>query len=104
VSGFSAARLGVGFSVPFSLAASGLLPGQFDSAGWGFGVSVVTRRTEVGKSVGSYGWDGGLGTSWFNDPVEDLTAILLTQRAWTSPVPGPVFRDFWTTAAAALAD
>jgi CubicO group peptidase (beta-lactamase class C family) len=85
-------------------AASGLLPGQFDSAGWGFGVSVVTRRTEVGKSVGSYGWDGGLGTSWFNDPVEDLTAILLTQRAWTSPVPGPVFRDFWTTAAAALAD
>ena len=68
------------------------------------GVSVVTRRTEVGKSVGSYGWDGGLGTSWFNDPVEDLTAILLTQRAWTSPVPGPVFRDFWTTAAAALGD
>ena len=90
--------------VPSVKAVSGLLPGQFDSAGWGFGVSVVTRRTEVGRSVGSYGWDGGLGTSWFNDPAEDLTAILMTQRAWTSATPGPVFRDFWTTAAAALAD
>ena len=85
-------------------AVSGLLPGQFDDTGWGFGVSVVTRRTGLAKSVGSYGWDGGLGTSWFNDPASDLTAILMTQRAWTSPAPGPVFRDFWTTASAALAD
>jgi hypothetical protein len=28
----------------------------------------------------------------------------MTQRAWESPVPGPVFRDFWTTAAAAISD
>ena len=81
-----------------------MLPGQFDDTGWGFGVSVVTRRTGLAKSVGSYGWDGGLGTSWFNDPAEDLTAILMMQRAWTSPSPGPVFRDFWTTASAAVAD
>ncbi|HEY6296196.1 MAG TPA: serine hydrolase domain-containing protein [Streptosporangiaceae bacterium] len=85
-------------------AVSGLLPGQFDDSGWGFGVSVVTRQTGVAKSAGSYGWDGGLGTSWFNDPVTDLTAILMTPRAWTSASPGPVFRDFWTTAAAAVAD
>jgi CubicO group peptidase (beta-lactamase class C family) len=85
-------------------AVSGYLPGQFDDTGWGFGVSVVTRRTGLAKSAGSYGWDGGLGTSWFNDPAADLTAILMTQRAFTSPAPGPVFRDFWTTAAAAVAD
>ncbi len=85
-------------------AVSGFVPGAFDDEGWGFGVSVVTRRTELAKSVGSYGWDGGLGTSWFNDPAADLTAILMTQRAWTSPSPGPVFRDFWTTAAASVSD
>jgi CubicO group peptidase (beta-lactamase class C family) len=90
--------------LPQVKAVSGLLPGQFDDTGWGFGVSVVTRRTGLAKSVGSYGWDGGLGTSWFNDPASDLTAILMTQRAWTSPAPGPVFRDFWTTASAAVAD
>ncbi|MGH3258966.1 MAG: serine hydrolase domain-containing protein [Streptosporangiaceae bacterium] len=90
--------------LPQVKAVSGLLPGQFDDTGWGFGVSVVTRRTGVAKSVGSYGWDGGLGTSWFNDPASDLTAILMTQRAWTSSSPGPMFRDFWTTAAAAVSD
>jgi CubicO group peptidase (beta-lactamase class C family) len=85
-------------------ASSGLMPGDFDDMGWGFGVSVVTRRTDVARSVGSYGWDGGLGTSWFNDPAEDLTAILMTQRAWTSPRPGPIFRDFWTAAYQAIDD
>jgi CubicO group peptidase (beta-lactamase class C family) len=85
-------------------ASSGLMPGDFDDMGWGFGVSVVTRRTDVARSVGSYGWDGGLGTSWFNDPAEDLTAILMTQQAWTSSRPGPIFRDFWTAAYQAIDD
>ena len=77
-------------------AVSGLTPGDFDAAGWGFGVGVVTRRTELAWSVGTYGWDGGLGTSWRNDPVEGLTGILLTQRMWTSPTPPTICRDFWT--------
>jgi CubicO group peptidase (beta-lactamase class C family) len=85
-------------------AVSGLMPGDFDDTSWGLGVSVVTRRTDVAKSVGSYGWDGGLGTSWFNDPAEDLTAILLTQRAWNSSRPGAIFRDFWTAAYQAIDD
>ncbi len=85
-------------------AMSGLAPGDFDDMGWGFGVSVVTRRTDVAKSVGSYGWDGGLGTSWFNDPAEDLTAILLTQQAFSSHRPGAIFRDFWTAAYQAIDD
>jgi len=85
-------------------AVSGLAPGDFDAMGWGFGVSVVTRRTQPYHSVGTYGWNGGLGTTWVNDPAEDLTLILLTQLAFTSHLPPAVNRDFWTTAYQALDD
>jgi CubicO group peptidase (beta-lactamase class C family) len=85
-------------------AVSGLAPGDFDNMGWGFGMSVVTRRTELYHSVGTYGWSGGLGTSWFNDPVEDLTVILMTQRAWSSHRPPVICRDFWTAAYQAIED
>jgi len=40
--------------------------------GWGYGVSV----TEWG-----YGWEGGSGTAWANVPDQDLTVVVLTQRA-----------------------
>src|SRR6202042_3034312 len=70
-------------------AISGLAPGDFDATGWGFGVSVVTRRTQVYHSVGTYGWNGGPGTRWANEPAEKLTLILVTPHAFTSP-PGPV--------------
>ena len=85
-------------------AQSGLLPGYFDGHGWGFGVSVVTRREDISGSVGRFGWDGGLGTSWCSDPQEDLVGILMTQRAWTSPNPPDVCRDFWTLAYQAIDD
>jgi CubicO group peptidase (beta-lactamase class C family) len=85
-------------------AVSGLYPGYFDSHGWGFGVSVVTERIDPAQPVGRYGWDGGLGTTWFNDPREDVVAILLTQRAFTSPVPPDVCVDFWTSVYQALDD
>jgi CubicO group peptidase (beta-lactamase class C family) len=77
---------------------SGIFPGYFDSHGWGFGVSVVTQRVDATEPVGRFGWDGGLGTSWYSDPSEDLVGVLMTQRAWTSPSPPPVCRDFWTLA------
>jgi CubicO group peptidase (beta-lactamase class C family) len=85
-------------------AVSGLVPGYFDSHGWGFGVSVVTKRVDLAAPVEQYGWDGGLGTSWRSDPGEEMTIILLTQRAWTSPVPPPVCLDFWTSAYQAIDD
>jgi CubicO group peptidase (beta-lactamase class C family) len=44
-----------------------------DDRGWGYGVSVLAD--------GSYTWDGGLGTTWVNVPDQDLTAVVLTQRA-----------------------
>jgi CubicO group peptidase (beta-lactamase class C family) len=85
-------------------AISGLVPGGFDNIGWGFGVAVVTRREHVAAPVGSYGWDGGLGTSWRSDPGEDMVTILLTQASWTSPVPPRVCDDFWTSAYQAIDD
>jgi CubicO group peptidase (beta-lactamase class C family) len=89
---------------PKQKAVSGLVPGYFDSHGWGFGVSVVTRREDLADSVGRFGWDGGLGTSWCSDPKEALVGILMTQRAWTSPNPPDVCRDFWTLAYQAIDD
>jgi CubicO group peptidase (beta-lactamase class C family) len=83
---------------PEQKAVSGLVPGYFDSHGWGFGVSVITRRTDIAATPGRFGWDGGLGTSWYSDPREDMIGILMTQRAWTSPNPPDVCLDFWTSA------
>lgn len=74
-----------------------------DSIGWGFGMSVVITRNEL-ASIGAYGWDGGLGTSWRNDPQEELIAVMLTQAAFTSPSPPEMLVDFWTCAYAALED
>ncbi|MER8182297.1 serine hydrolase domain-containing protein [Kitasatospora sp. NPDC094015] len=89
---------------PAQKAASGLVPDQFDTFGWGFGVGVTTTRTGLDGSVGSYGWDGGLGTCWTADPREELTLLLLTQASWTSPEPPPIARDFRTLAYQAIDD
>jgi CubicO group peptidase (beta-lactamase class C family) len=89
---------------PEQKAVSGIVPGFFDAHGWGFGVSVVTRREDLAGSVGSFGWGGGLGTSWCSDPREGQVGVLMTQRAWTSPSPPPVCLDFWTSAYQAIDD
>jgi CubicO group peptidase (beta-lactamase class C family) len=89
---------------PEQKAVSGLVPGYFDSHGWGFGLSVVTRRDDMTATVGKFGWDGGLGTSWYSDPQEDMVGILMTQRSWTSPHPPDVCLDFWTSAYQSIDD
>src|SRR5260221_3124558 len=89
---------------PEQKAVSGLVPGSFDSHGWGFGVSVVTRRDDIAAGPGKYGWDGGLGTSWYSDPRGEVVIILMTQRAWTSPSPPDVCLDFLTSAYQAIDD
>lgn len=83
---------------------SGLGPGFFDSQGWGFCMAVTTRRDSPSDTIGRFGWDGGLGTSWRTDPAEDMVEILLTQCAWTSSLPPKVCLDFWTSAYAAIDD
>jgi CubicO group peptidase (beta-lactamase class C family) len=85
---------------PAQVAASS--PDPSGAQGWGFGVSVQLLRTGPSRSVGTYGWDGGLGSSWANDPAEDLVGILLTNQAWTSPAPPATFQDFWTCAYPAI--
>lgn len=44
-----------------------------DDRGWGYGLSVLDD--------GRYTWEGGLGTVWSNVPSQDLTVVVLTQRA-----------------------
>lgn len=72
---------------PAIKAASPVMPADYwRDHGWGFGMSV--------RSDGRYGWDGGLGTSWYTDPAKGRLAILMTQRA-EFPAFSPVWRDFW---------
>lgn len=52
-------------------------PGFWAGEGWGFGVGVEIE----GPHAGRYGWEGGQGTHWFNDPELDATVLLLTQVA-----------------------
>lgn len=70
--------------------------------GWGYGLGVATQDNPY-LAPGAYGWDGGFGTSWFNDPARGLTAILLTQRVFDGPDPPPVHKDFWKAAYGAVA-
>jgi CubicO group peptidase (beta-lactamase class C family) len=89
---------------PEQKAVSGLLPGYFDGHGWGFGLSVVTRRDDISAVPGQYGWDGGMGTSWCSDPTEEMVAILMSQSAWTSPAPPSLRLDFATSVYQAIDD
>jgi len=89
---------------PTQKVATGVDMDIFGIDGWGFGVAVATKRDNIFTTPGRYGWDGGLGTSWANDPAHDQTGILLTQVAWNSPNPPVVWNDFWTSAYAAIDD
>jgi CubicO group peptidase (beta-lactamase class C family) len=44
-----------------------------EDRGWGYGLSVLDD--------GRYTWEGGSGTAWSNVPAQDLTVVVLTQRA-----------------------
>lgn len=60
---------------PEQIASAGILLG---GAGFGFHVA-VTLHDDDGGAAGRYGWSGGYGTDWFNDPSTGLIAICLTQ-------------------------
>jgi CubicO group peptidase (beta-lactamase class C family) len=73
-----------------------LTPGQIagggpvlSGSGWGLGMAVTTTPDDV-SAPGRYGWAGGYGTSWFNDPNRNLIAIVLTQTSdflWSGALP-----------------
>jgi CubicO group peptidase (beta-lactamase class C family) len=75
-----------------------------DNRGWGMGLSVFTKRDDLCTTPGRFGWDGGYGTSWYSDPREQLTGILLTQRMMDSPQPPRALVDFWTSVYQAIDD
>ncbi|MBV9580243.1 MAG: beta-lactamase family protein [Chloroflexi bacterium] len=63
---------------PEQMATGGMILG---GVGWGFGVSVVTEPGDAWPVQGRYGWAGGYGTDWFNDPHRGIVAILLSQTS-----------------------
>src|SRR5918995_326742 len=78
-------------------------PAPDGAQGWGFGVSVQLRRSGLAPSVGAYGWAGGLGSSWANDPSERVIGVILTTDMFTAPFPpAAVIQDFWTGLYAAI--
>jgi CubicO group peptidase (beta-lactamase class C family) len=83
--------------------ASPFSPGFWDDRGWGLGLSVITTRDRIDAVPGRFGWDGGLQTSWYSDPAEDLVGILMTQR-FANPLVSPVVADFWTSLYQSLGD
>jgi CubicO group peptidase (beta-lactamase class C family) len=72
--------------------------------GWGFGVGVLTAADQFGRAAGTYGWDGGLGSTWANDPEAGVIGILLTDRLWDSPALPVVAQGFWRTTMELAAD
>jgi CubicO group peptidase (beta-lactamase class C family) len=82
--------------------ANGLFLGEY--GGWGLGMLVPARGVDATGIPGGFGWDGGTGTTWRSDVDNDITGILFTQRALTSPEPPMMFVDFWECAYAAIRD
>lgn len=78
----------------------GISPDGSDAVGWGFGVGVQLRRTGIDHGPGSYGWEGGLGSSWWNDPGSRTIGVVLTTDAFGGPDhPPTAISDFWTLVA-----
>jgi CubicO group peptidase (beta-lactamase class C family) len=61
---------------PEQIAGAGIL---LSPSGWGLGMAVAVSPDDVSPVPGRYGWAGGYGTTWFNDPNRQLIAIAMTQ-------------------------
>jgi CubicO group peptidase (beta-lactamase class C family) len=80
---------------PEQKAQGGLGPNFFKGRSWSY--------CQVVRDSGAFGWDGGLGTTWLVDPIQDLIVIVLTQRQWERSQPPQVHLDIQAAAYAALA-
>jgi CubicO group peptidase (beta-lactamase class C family) len=61
---------------PEQIATGGVILG---GRGWGFGMGVATEPDADWPVPGRYGWSGGYGTVWFNDPHRQIVALAMTQ-------------------------
>ena len=62
---------------------------KFDGQGFGLGFSVLQDPMAAGTlgSIGEYGWGGAASTAFWVDPVEQITAIFMTQLLPSSTWP-----------------
>jgi CubicO group peptidase (beta-lactamase class C family) len=72
----SVERMTTNHLTPEQIAGGGML---LNGSGWGFGMAVTVGPDDIAGTAGRYGWSGGYGCDWFNDPHEGLIAIALTQ-------------------------
>jgi CubicO group peptidase (beta-lactamase class C family) len=94
VSARSAAALATDQLTPEQRASAG--PFLAGGASWGHQTGVDVD----GPHPGSWGWDGGTGTSVRVDPARDLVGVLLTQRMMEGAEDGP--QAFWDAVYACL--
>ena len=62
-----------------SASAKNFFPGFFDTQGWGYGLAISTTPDPISKVPGRYGWFGGFGTAFIDDPNRNLIGIVMTQ-------------------------
>jgi CubicO group peptidase (beta-lactamase class C family) len=79
---------------PEQKARGGLGPDFFTGQSWSFCQAV--------QDNGTFGWNGGFGSTWHVDPVRDLVVIVLTQRMFESPELPPLHLEIQQAAYAAL--
>lgn len=63
---------------------------------WGLGVATYHGRGRLApllRSVGSYGWDGAAGTTYWADPSEDLLGVCLTQVMMAGMMPNNDYQE-----------
>jgi CubicO group peptidase (beta-lactamase class C family) len=80
---------------PEQKARGGLGPDFFTGQSWSFCQAV--------QDDGSFGWNGGFGTTWDVDPNREVTIIVLTQRMFDSPELPAAHADIKSAAEEALA-
>lgn len=71
----SVAAMTTNHLTPEQIAGGGIL---LDGQGFGYCIGVSVTPDDV-SAPGRYGWSGGYGTTWFNDPNRERVAIALTQ-------------------------
>jgi hypothetical protein len=100
-SGFSSSGLERMYRVMAAHVERGAVPGLVTLLSRGDEVRVDALSTlAVGGRANAAGHHlphHGFGTAWSSDPVEDLVAILMTQRALFRQA-SDVYLDFWTSA------
>ena len=63
---------------------------------WGLGVATYhgrDRPAPLMRSVGSYGWDGAAGTTYWADPSEELMGVCLTQVMAAGMMPNNDYQE-----------